>query len=148
MAVTIVKTNKVASKVNAAKVVEVIKSEAEIRAEKVVEMYPSVELAKKAVAAYEVDRKFLAAWADENGDPEDTVSITTDNGSIIKFSPKASQTKVADIKAIKEMLGDDVFFELVTIPVESLKKYLSAKELEKVTVSALSGARRISVSIN
>ena len=145
MAVTIVKTKKVASPT--AKAVEVVKSEAELRAEKIVAAYPTVEVAKKTVAAYEVDRKFLASWADENSDPSDEVSISTDDGSIVKFSPKASQTKVADIKAIQAMLGDEVFYKIATISVEALKKYLSAKELEQVTTSELTGARRISVSI-
>ena len=148
MAVQIIKTNKAATKV-ASKAVkpEAVKSEEDILAERIVEIYPALKSAQKIVKGYEADRKLLAAKADEAAKPEDEVTYVVKDGTV-KFSAKASQTVITDAKALHEKLGDEAFYKLVKVSIDDLKKYLSASEIEGLAKTDLTGARRISVTVN
>lgn len=148
MAITITKTSK-ATKYVASKSVkpEVVKTEADVKAERIIAVQGELKAAKKVVADYEVDRKVLAALADATAKPEDEVTYAVESGSV-KFSPKTEQTALVDVKAVHKKLGDKAFYAIAKISVEDLKKYLSAVELAAFCETKLTGARRISVIVD
>jgi len=148
MPITITKTTKAAKYVDSKSVKPVaVKSEADVKAERIVAAQTELKAAKKVVADYEVDRKFLAALLDETAKPEDEVVYNVEGGSV-KFSPKTEQTSLVDAKAVHKKLGDAAFYAIAKVSVEDLKKYLSAVELAAFCETKLTGARRISVVVD
>lgn len=147
MAITITKTSKAAKYVASKSVKpESVKTEADVKAERIIAIQSDLKEAKKVVADYEKDRKFLASLADDTAKPEDEVVYTVEGGSV-KFSPKTEQTSIIDVKAIHAVLGDEGFYKIAKVSIEDLKTYLSASEIEAVSETKLTGARRISVVV-
>ena len=88
----------------------------------------------------ELKKKFQSALDDYSGEEEYEL-----HGSehVIQMGKKSNTTKITDKSGIKDMLGEDTFFEIVAVPVTPLKDYLTKKQLDMVTETERSGSRSI-----
>jgi hypothetical protein len=101
----------------------------------------SIEKIKKQIKAlneqlkqYTDDEKLLVARLSEDerwGDDESLVQ--QGDGWLVEAGPRGSQRSVTDMKKIREMLGDEVFMQCVTITLKDLDAYLTLEQRKKVT---------------
>jgi len=76
-------------------------------------------------------------------DDDQVVSYEGDTGTVV-FGESAKTRELTDLKAAKKALGNDVFFEVATITLGDLDKYLTPAELAPL-IKEGRGGRKISV---
>lgn len=105
-------------------------------------------LARKIKEVAETDGKKLDALIAEirsrvgTRDKDKTVVLqgTTYNAEVSKVPEK---TKITDLAKARELLGDDTFFEIASVGVGDLKKYLPGDDWPKVMETKQEGTRGV-----
>lgn len=63
------------------------------------------------------------------------------------FGKMGNQAEITDKALVREMLGDELFFELAKISITDLRSYLNPKQLKKVLQEERKMKRRIKVEV-
>lgn len=124
-----------------------IKSTVDLKADNVVAVYNQMRKAQKLIKAYDEDKKFLVDYVDKIADADDEVIITADGGSV-RMSKRGMNQTVKDIAKLHQKLGDDVFYGLVSISLEDLKRYMTGQDMEDFIETTQTGPRRVYVTLN
>jgi len=97
--------------------------------------------AKKFVAQYDKVKAALKGHIPEGASAlEPVVFLGTEADA--EFSAQPNQRTIADLKAIHELVGDDVFYAIATIPLKEVDRYVTEPEQEGVVEKAPTGARK------
>ena len=117
--------------------------------DKIVELDGEIENIKKDLtpleAQYSALRKNFEATADELVGPEKFVFPgTTGDFEVGKRAKKVSEK---NMERIREILGDEVFMQLVDISTTNLRKYLNPVQLAEVMKEEQTGPRRSKVKL-
>jgi len=101
--------------------------------------------AKKFVAKYDKTKKDLATHIPEGANASEPV-IFLGTEANAEFSANANQRKIENLRAIHELVGDDVFYAIATIPLKEVDRYVTEPEQEGLVTKALTGARKFKLS--
>ena len=77
--------------------------------------------------------------------PADEVVTIQGFEYVLELGKKAKNVSSIDMDRVIEILGDDKFMKLATIPVGKIRDYLSPEEQEEVLEEELSGKRTIKI---
>lgn len=124
-----------------------IKSTVDLKADNMVANYTQMRKAQKLIKTWEDDRKFLAEYMDKLAGPDDEAIITADGGSV-RFSKRSMEQNVVKFKKLHEKLGDEVFYQILKISPEDLKRYMSGQDMEEFLKTEQTGPRRVFVTLN
>lgn len=98
---------------------------------------------QKEVAELEKD---LLTYVDQHTDPADEMTLAGEKYEAL-FGKKGTQSEITDKALVREMLGDELFFELAKINITDLKAYLNPKQLKKVLHEERKSKRRVKVEL-
>lgn len=101
---------------------------------------PEVEHAKELIKSFDGDKAKLKKLIPEDWNPEDEV-VFSGVLADAKFSPAANKREITDIKRFHELVGDDVFYAVATVPLKEVDKYLTEVEAEEIVSSMRVGPR-------
>lgn len=96
----------------------------------------------------EIEKRVLA-WLEETGQAEEKYAYATTRGKI-EFSAVPNKTEVTDKEKLVEVVEQEeegLFARLANITLTDLKKYLSAKQIEKFTDTIRKGKRRCKITL-
>ena len=143
MTVTLLQKTKASPKSEAV-VQAKVKTDLDIKVERLIDLKVQVDAMKSVLDEYEKLRKELATLSDTLGAANEQVSFEVENGSVA-FSPKSFERKISDMPKVFDALGKENFMKLCKITMTDLDKYLAKSEQESCVVNNLTGARKISV---
>ena len=63
----------------------------------------------------------------------------------VKLGPKGKREELADPEQAFDMLGEELFFQLVKISIKDLKAYLTPEQVAEITKSSYAIKRRVKV---
>jgi|WetSurSiteA1Bulk_404760.scaffolds.fasta_scaffold45230_3 hypothetical protein len=93
---------------------------------------------------YDKQRKFLLNLIPDKV-PKDQPFVFEGIEHNVEFSPQSEKRKVTDMKRLAELIGIDVFFDICTVPLKEVDKYLTELEAEQVVETNRTGARVMKV---
>jgi len=102
---------------------------------------PEYLSAKKLEAS---TKKALISAFDTAHDAEES-QVYNDGTSVVTVGAKATSRSVKDMHRIRDLLGEEVFMELVSIKLSDVDDYLTPEQRGTVLESNQSGARKVVV---
>jgi hypothetical protein len=97
--------------------------------------------AKKFVAQYDKVKGGLKGHIPEGATATEPVTFLGTEADA-QFSAQPNQRKIENLQALHELVGDDVFYAIATIPLKEVDRYVTEPEQEGIVVKAATGARK------
>lgn len=97
--------------------------------------------AKKFVAKYDKSKSTLKDHIPDGANSSEPVLFLGSEADV-EFSAQPDQRTIDDLKAIHELVGDEVFYAIATIPLKEVDRYVTEPEQEGLVSKAATGARR------
>lgn len=112
--------------------------------EALVKLKKEADKAKAVIAEYDGARKALMELIPEDASDFEPVIFEGETHNAV-FSARAAKRSVADLQKLHSILGNKVFYEIASVPLTEVDKYLSEEEKEQVLMTAHTGPRVIKI---
>lgn len=105
----------------------------------------------KQLNAVEALAKELKKLKEELVEYTDSKSTATEGlelkgtGCLVFISARAKKREINDVKKVYELLGSKAFFEIATVTLGDVDKYISENEQKEFVTESLTGARKVAV---
>lgn len=108
--------------------------------EEMASLKPDIEAGEIAKKKYEKQRLFLRNLVPSSAPPLEPYQFEGETHKAV-FGPLQNTRSVTNIKAIHKLLGDEVFYQIVSVSLKDLDSYLTPEEQKGVIKSGLGEVR-------